>query len=122
MPLACSLPKIWDGFGSFTLFHTMDAAEGCLKIVVSPAAMLKVFQLRKAFCEAVMVSCEPLWLTLADPDETVRPVGLASAFAARPNIMAVEPARRGLKLRQMVLINFINGHTPPSLRPGQILK
>ena len=60
MPLACRLPKICDGFGSLMRFQTMDCADGWLKMVVSPAAMLKLCQLRNAFCDAVMVSCEPV--------------------------------------------------------------
>src|SRR5882757_2035395 len=78
------VPNICDGLGSLMRFHTMDVEEGWTKVVVSPAAMLKVFQLSMAFCEAVRVSCEPLCVVVTVPRPTVMPVGLASTFAAKP--------------------------------------
>ena len=61
-------------------FQTMDAADGWLKMVVSPAAMLKLCQLSNALLPAVTVSCEPLVCSGGRAAGTVRPVGLASAF------------------------------------------
>src|ERR1035437_5951751 len=60
-------------------FHAMDDAEGWLKMVVCPAAMLKLCQLSMALLPAVTVNCEPLTVKLAEPLCTVRPVGFASA-------------------------------------------
>ena len=61
------------------LFQTTEEEEGSTKVVVSPAAMLKLCQLIKALPEVVIVSCEPEVLKAADPCATVPPVGLASA-------------------------------------------
>jgi hypothetical protein len=84
MPLAFSCPQIWEGFESLMRFHTTELAEGCWKVVVSPAAMLKDFQLRKAFWEVWIVSCVPLAVAEAWPLTTVIPRGLANALRATP--------------------------------------
>ena len=66
---------------NFFLFYHAAAyvASGLLSVVVSLAAMLKLRQLRNAFCDAVMVSCEPFCEAVAEPEATVMPVGLAGA-------------------------------------------
>src|SRR5882672_1778854 len=44
--------------------------------------MLKLCQLSTAPCPACTVSCEPLWVALAEPRATVMPVGFAFARIA----------------------------------------
>ena len=63
-------------------FQTMDVLDGCTNAVVSPEAMLKLCQLRKAFCEAVTFSCEPFCVAVAEPDATLMPVGFDKPFIA----------------------------------------
>ena len=77
--MASRVPNISDGFESLMRLTTTELADGWLKTVVSPAAMLKVAQLSWAICDVVMVMVEPLCEADAVPDSTVMPVGLASA-------------------------------------------
>jgi hypothetical protein len=58
-------------------FQTTDWAEGCWKVVASPARMLKLFQSSTALCEAWTIIWEPAWETLTEPPATVSPAGLA---------------------------------------------
>ena len=66
-------------------------------MVVSPAAILKLCQFRKAFCETLIVSCEPLIVAVAEPAVTVMPCGLAIEFMAKTSIKI--PAADRHKLR-----------------------
>ena len=78
----------------------MEVEEGWTNFVVSPAAMLKVFQLRMAFCDAVTVSCEPLCAAVAVPRPMDRPVGLASTFAAKPKASSPVTTRQKVESRR----------------------
>ena len=49
MPLARNEPKMVEGLAFLMLLKTIEVAEGCSKMVVSPAAILKLFHCRKAF-------------------------------------------------------------------------
>src|SRR5262245_55212437 len=59
MPLAFRCPQICDGFESLILFQTMEAADGCRKVVVSPGAILKDCHVKKALSEVVIVRLFP---------------------------------------------------------------
>src|SRR5208337_1366468 len=89
------------------LLTTMEQADGWLKMVVSPAAMLKLCQFRNALCDVVMVSREPLALKLAEPLCTVMPVGLAGARQMKPSHKTAAITRQSKKSKCWI---FINGH------------
>src|SRR5690349_10201003 len=94
-PLALRLPKICDGFWSWMLFQTTDEADGWMNVVVSPAPMLNDCQLRKALCEAVMLSWLPLAAAVAEPLCTVRLFGLAKVLRVKARLRSA--ARNGDK-------------------------
>ncbi len=84
-------------------FHTMEVDEGWLKMVVSPAAMLKGCQLRTAFCEVVvMVSCEPLVVAVAEPLCTVMPVRIGPARSGHTQHQnrGNQPAEHGVAIQR----------------------
>jgi len=54
-----------------------------MNVVVSPAAMLKLLQFKNAPWLAVTLSCEPFCCAVAEPWETVIPVGFAKIFMAK---------------------------------------
>src|ERR1017187_3775675 len=91
VPLALRLPQICDGLRSLIWFQTTDEAEGWMNVVVSPAPMLKLCQLMKALCEAVMLSCDPFCDALTVPLPTVMPCGFPGTeetCAAASNVKA----------------------------------
>ena len=100
MPLAFRFPQICDGEAPPIWFHTTEAAEGCWKVVVSPALILKDCQLRKAFCEAVTFNCEPLVTAVALPLVTVMPCGLANAVRVNPAANKLRAQRQGSACRE----------------------
>ena len=104
MPLACRPPKICDGFWSLMRLTTTELTEGWLKMVVSPAAMLKLCQFKNALCEVVMVSRGPLVVAVALPPATVMPVGLARVFAAKAHSKVPASARRNSESREKTFI------------------
>src|SRR5882757_7534894 len=100
MPFACKLPKICDGLWSWMLFHTTEAADGWLKIVFSPVAMLKLCQFSTALLPALMVSVEPLSCIEAAPLWTVMPVGFASTLSVKLKTAAAPTARHHSESRR----------------------
>src|ERR1700690_660496 len=80
VPLALRLPKICDGLAPPISLSATEFAEGWMKVVVAPAWMLKLLQLRNAAWLTVKLSCAPLVWAVAVPSLTVIPVGLASSF------------------------------------------
>jgi hypothetical protein len=93
VPLALRLPQICDGLRSLIWFQTTDEAEGWMNVVVSPAPMLKLCQLMKALCEAVMLSCDPFCDALTAPLPTVMPCGFPSAGEMRSAASNVKTRR-----------------------------
>ena len=102
VPLALRLPKICDGLAPPISLSTTEFAEGWMNVVVSPAGMLKLLQLRNAAWLTVKLSCAPLVWAVAVPSRTVMPVGLADSFrqptaakntAARPDHFRLAVAR-----------------------------
>ena len=81
-------------------FQTMELADGSLKIVVSPAAMLKLCQLRKAFCESGDGQLRAAAVAVAEPEGTVMPVGLANALPATSSMKtaATNRAEHGMAI------------------------
>ena len=61
--------------------------------------MLKVCQLSVAFCEVVMLSCEPELLDVAVPLCTVMPCGFATARHTLPSATASESQQHRRNLR-----------------------
>ena len=85
----------------------MEEAEGWLKVVVSPAAILKVPQLMKALGELwLMVNCEPEVLKVAEPWVTVPPVGLASSTRRNSHPNQSDNAQPGDLEAAVAEINF----------------
>lgn len=71
---------------------TTEPDDGCRKVVVSPAPMLKLFQFKIVSWPTVTFNCEPNCWVVALPNETVMPDGLASVLEApqiRTNFTAI---------------------------------
>src|SRR5581483_10025102 len=81
------------------LLTTIDDADGWLKTVISPAAILKLCQSRNALCEVVTVNCEPLVDVVAEPCRTVMPAGLAVSLRATRPIATASHFRQSGKAR-----------------------
>jgi hypothetical protein len=72
------------------MLSATESDDGWRKVVVWPAAMLKLCQFKTAAALVVMLSCEPLVWSEAEPCETVKPVGFADEklFPAKNNATA----------------------------------
>ena len=94
-PFDESMPLITEALASSTRLSTADEAEGCAKVVVLPAPMLKLCQLMIAPFELVTVSTLPAVAKLALPDTTAGPLGsiCANAGAATQVVNAAISAR-----------------------------
>jgi hypothetical protein len=106
-PLALSVPKICDGFGSpMTRLSTVEVEFGWMNRVVSPEPMLNDCQLMTAFWVLwVTVTVEvPVPSIEAEPPTTCPPCGLAKAGAARTAGSQSRPAAGLWGRRCMALV------------------
>ena len=90
-PLASKCPKIWLGLPLLIRFRTIDEDDGWINCVVSFEAMLKLCQsITALLLVSVTVTVLPAEPMLADPADTVPPMGFAKAAVV---VSAVDDSR-----------------------------